>query len=291
MRLSEIMKWKLIAFAVLFAAVPCFSQIPVVEPLALETLASKEPPSVAELITKAAPKEDSFATMAKSDPVAAFREALKRYQSHVDDYTCMFEKQERLAGRLTEDQVIQVKFREKPFSVNMLWVLNEDKARRVVYVENRWTGKHGEEMAAVEPAGSIARLFVRDVLRPIHGEEAQQASRKPIDQFGFANTLRRIISICELGAKNHDLNLRFTGEGTQDGQPTYMFERRLPYTQEGGTYPDRLLVVHLDQQHLLPVSCYSYGDENKTLLLGKYVVKNARFNVGLSDGDFARKGG
>jgi hypothetical protein len=260
------------------------------EPLAVETLASKQIPGAAALIIKPSRVEDSFVAIAQSDPVAAFRAALKRYESKVDDYTCTFEKQERIGGRLTAEQVTQIRFREKPFSVNMLWIQNEDKARRVVYVEGRWTGKHGERMAVVEPAGSVARLFVHDVLRPIDGEEARRAARKTIDQFGFANTLRRIVTICDLATKNHELDIRYKGESTFGGRPTYLFERRLPYSNDNGIYPDRLLVVHLDREHLVPVSCCSFADEEKSQLLGKYVTKDMRFNVGLTDSDFARNG-
>ena len=73
-------------------------------------------------------------------------------------------------------------------------------------------------------------------------------------------------------------------------RPTYVFERRLPYTGDHGLYPDRLLVVHLDQECLLPTCCIAYADEAGTKLLGRYVITDVKFNVGLTDSDFARKG-
>ena len=258
---------------------------------AVETLVSRETPGVAHPAIKLEPTVDgSFAASAKSDPVGAFRAGLARYEARVHDYTCTFEKQERVGGQLTAKQVTRIRFRDTPFSVNMLWIENEGKARRVIYVEGRWNGKHGERLAVVEPAGSIARVFVSDVLRPIDGDEARAASRKPIDQFGFANTLRRILKICDLGESRKELDIKYVGEGMLAGRPTYMFERRLPYTNEGGRYPDRLLIVHLDKEYLLPTSCSSYGDEAKSELLGRYVLSDVRFNVGLADNDFARKG-
>lgn len=258
---------------------------------AVETLVTRESPGAAQpAIRLEPPVDDSFAALAKSDPVGAFRAGLARYETRVHDYTCTFEKQERVGGRLTAQQVTQVRFREKPFSVNMLWTENEDKARRVIYVEGRWTSKHGEKLGVVEPAGSIARLFVNDVLRPIDGAEARAAARKSIDQFGFANTLRRILKFCDLGAKRKELDIRYVGEGTLAGRTTYMFERRLPYTDDDGRYPDQLLVVHIDKEYLLPTSCASYADEAQKELLGRYVLSDVRFNVGLTDSDFARKG-
>ena len=48
--------------------------------------------------------------------------------------------------------------------------------------------------------------------------------------------------------------------------------------------------MHLDKGTLLPMCCISYADEARTKLLGRYVLTDVKFNVGLTDGDFARKG-
>jgi len=256
---------------------------------AVETLVSRQTPIAAPPQLEP-PSGKSFAALAKSDPVGALRLALDRYEGRVHDYTCTFVKQERVGGRLKDEQETRVRFREDPFSVNMLWIRNADQARRVIYVEGRWTGRRGEKLAAVEPAGSIARLFVSDVLRPIDGVEARAAARKTIDQFGFARTLRRILKFCDLAAEHGELDIKYLGEGSFAGRATYLLERRLPYKGDAGLYPDRLLIIHIDQEYLLPTSCASYADEAQTELLGRYVLRDVRFNVGLTDSDFAREG-
>lgn len=233
---------------------------------------------------------DPLATTIKTDPIAFFRGAIERYDRSVHDYVCTFSKQELVGGELTTEQITQVKFREKPFSVNMLWVKNADKAQRAIYVQGKWTGKNGEKLAVVEPAGAIARLLVDDVTRPIDGPDAKKAGRRQIDQFGFANSLRLILKYCDLGMQRKEGSVKYVGEGTIAGRPTYVVERRLPYTDDNGMYPDRLLVVHVDKEYLVPTSCTSYADEAGTKLLGRYVVTDIRFNVGLTDRDFARKG-
>ena len=58
----------------------------------------------------------------------------------------------------------------------------------------------------------------------------------------------------------------------------------------GRLSPDRLPSVHLDKENLLPMCCISYADEAKTKLLGRYVLTDVKFNVGLTEDDFARKG-
>ena len=129
-----------------------------------------------------APVGDPYGLMVRSDPLGLLRIAQERYDRTVHDYVCTFSKQELLGGRLTAEQVTRVKFREKPLSVNMLWIKNADKAQRAIYVEGKWTGRNGEKLSVVEPAGVIARVFVDDVMRPIDGPDAKKTARRRIDQ-------------------------------------------------------------------------------------------------------------
>ena len=256
-----------------------------------EAPASKpNPNAVYSTIENPTPVKDSYGSMVRSDPLGLLRVAQERYERTVDDYVCTFSKQDWVDGRLTAEQITRVKFREKPLSVNMLWVKNADKARRVIYVEGKWTGKNGEKLSVVEPAGAIARVFVDEVMRPIDGPDAKKAARRRIDQFGFANSLRLIVRYCDLSAKDNELDLKYVGDSAIGGRPTYVIERRLAYTGNEGVYPDHLLIVHLDKGNLLPICCISYADEAKTKLLGRYVFTDVEFNVGLTEGDFARKG-
>ncbi len=236
------------------------------------------------------PVADPFEAMVKTDPLAFFRGALERYERSVHDYVCTFEKQEMVGGRLQTEQVTQVRFREKPFSVNMLWTRNADKARRVIYVDGKWTDNKGQRLAIVEPEGVIARALVDYVMRPIDGSDAKKAARRQIDQFGFANSMRLIIKYSEMAAQRKELAFRFVGEGTSGNRPTWVLERTLPYTDDAGVYPDRVLVVHVDKEWFVPVCCISYADDARTKLLGKYVTRDVRFNVGLTDADFTRPG-
>jgi hypothetical protein len=256
-----------------------------------EVPASTPNPSAADATTEnPAPVGDAYDLMVRSDPLGLLRIAQERYARTVHDYVCTFSKQELIDGRLTAEQVTRVKFREKPLSVNMLWMKNAGQARRAIYVEGKWIGKNGERLSVVEPAGAIARVFVDDVMRPIDGPDAKTAARRRIDQFGFSSSLRLIIKYCDLSAKDNKLDLKYVGDGIVGERPTYVLERRSAYTGDQGVYPDRLLIVYLDKESLLPVCCTSYADEAKTKLLGRYVLTDVEFNVGLTEVDFARKG-
>jgi len=250
----------------------------------------KAPSNVAYAsIRQPQPTGDRYEAMAQSDPTELLRTALDRYERSVHDYVCTFTKQELVNGRLTAEQETRVKFREEPFSVNMYWTKNADKAQRAIYVEGKWTDKKGQKLAMVEPAGAIARLLVTHVMRPIDGPDAKASARRQIDQFGFANSLQLILKYCDLAAAKKELGLKYVGQGSVADRPTYVLERRLPYTGEGGCYPDRVLVVHLDKEYLFPTCCVAYADDEKQVLLGRYVLTDVTFNVGLTDKDFAEQ--
>ncbi len=230
----------------------------------------------------------SIEEIAAADPVGFFEMALDRYDRSVRDYTCTFTKRELVHGRMTERQVMEVQFRENPFSVRMKWIENPDKCSRVLFVADKWV-KNGLQYAIVEP-GAIAKLFVPYVMRPIHGEDARKSSRRTIDQFGLRNSLALTLKYCKLASQQNILDFRYIGTGEVDGRPTLMFERHLPYTGEDSAWPDRALVVHLDRELLLPVLCTAYSDDAKTKLLGEYKIGDIKLNQNLPDSTFTKEG-
>ena len=222
-----------------------------------------------------------------TDPAEILRLAQQRCEAGVRDYKCVFTKRERIGGKLKDEEAMSVLYRNDPRSVYMTWIRNPQRAKRCVYVRGRNVGKHGEEQALVEPAGAIARLFVSQVNVPIHGDDARAASRYPIDCFGFHTTLARLNADNERFAEDGAVQWQFEGSGTVDGRPTWVLARLLPYTGPEGRYPDARLVVHLDQEWLLPVAIYSYGDRQERKLLGSYVSTQVQLNPGLGDLAFA----
>jgi hypothetical protein len=244
-------------------------------------------PAVPAALASHSPATGSIEQMARTDPLAFLLHCRDNYRKSVQDYRCTFTKQERIGNRITPEQVTEVKFREQPYSVNMKWTHNPGDAAQVAYIAGSEVSDKGEEMAWCEPAGAIARLFVTKIRQPIHGKRADKASRRTIDQFGFANTLDLIIQYSQKAAAEGVLDLRYIGRGSIDGRPTYVFERVLPYTGQEEPYPDRLLVFHIDQEWLLPTGCFSYADDGAQDLLGKYLLTAPTFNIGFTDADFS----
>ncbi len=231
---------------------------------------------------------ESLERRAARDPMGFMEYCLERYDRSVRDYTCTFSKQELLGRKLSTEQVMNVSFREKPFSVRMEWVKNEDKCSRVLYVADRWL-ENGKQMAVVEP-GAIARLFVPYVMREIEGAEAQKTSRRTINQFGVRNAMLLVLKYCKMAREQKVLEFKYTGNGEVGGRATLVFERRLPYTDDRGIWPDRVLVVHMDRELLVPLLCASYADDQCKVLLGKYVTSDLKLNVNLPDSVFTKEG-
>ncbi len=254
------------------------------------TAPKKLGPSVAyaSTTTERPSKGPSLETMASENPVKFFEFLLEQYDQRVRDYTCTFNKKELVCGRMTKEQVIEVHFREEPFSVRFKWIKNQDKCHRALYVEDRWL-EDDKQMAVAEP-GAIARIFVPYVMRAIHGKDAAKSSRRTIDQFGVGNSIRLVLKYCKMAEKEGVLGFNYKGKGKVDDRETLVFERHLPYNGEGCRWPDRVLVVHVDKDWLVPVLCVAYGDDAKKELLGMYLTTNIDFNVNLPDSVFTKKG-
>ncbi|MCG3138318.1 MAG: hypothetical protein HJJLKODD_02180 [Phycisphaerae bacterium] len=220
-----------------------------------------------------------------SDPIQFLQQCRAYYASTVRDYQCTFTKQELLPAGLSLQQVSEIKFRENPFSVFMHITQNPDRARRVLYVKGRHVDG-GMEYAVVQPEGPIARLLVKSVLRPIYGAEAEEASRRAIDEFGFGRSLDLILQYAELATSQGYPAMSYQGEGQLNGRPTFVFHRVLPYTGPESPWPDALLIIHLDQELFLPIACFAYADLQKEQLLGIYQYTNIQLNIGLTERDF-----
>ena len=104
----------------------------------------------------------------------------------VPDYTTTFSKQEFVGGELSENQVINLKCRHKPFSVYMKWIVG-DKGQELLYVN----GQNDDKML-VKMGGLKGRLVPTLKLDPT-GSLAMKESRYPITKAGIMALAETII--------------------------------------------------------------------------------------------------
>lgn len=247
------------------------------------------------IVMAATVAQDPFEKLIRTDPLEALIRSRDRHASQVQDYKCTMVKQEMLPSGMSEEQEIDVLFRQQPYSVVLTWRRNPGLAERVVYVKDRWIDEDAEEaderdLAVCQP-GPVARLLIKSIKQPIHGKLAQKASRRFVDEFGFTRALDLLIKYCEIARESGDLKLAYCGETRFDGRPVWVVRRTLPYTGPDGAYPDRTAEVFIDKEYRVPVAVYCYSDDAKEPrnLLGKYEYRNIRMQVGLSESDFDPK--
>lgn len=222
---------------------------------------------------------------ASDDPEALLAAAWER-AGRVEDFTCRFFKHERVQGELKTPQTMAASFRAAPLSVHLKWLENPGRIQRALYVAGAHVAADGTEQVLVEPSGVIARALKPKVAIPLHGQQARQASRYTLDEFGFQAALARIRAENERFVAAGVLTWEPVRGGVVDGRPTLVLTRRLP-AAGGGEYPNAKLIIELDAEWLLPVNVEAYADAAGTVLLEHYRCAGLELNPGLDDGHFS----
>jgi uncharacterized protein DUF1571 len=222
--------------------------------------------------------------LARNDPLAFLQNCLKQYEKNVRGYQVTMQKQERLQGRLQNREVIEVAFREQPFSVFMRWLEGAKKADRVVFVAGE-----NEGMMLAHPSG-VAGKLVKVVKRKVDSEEARQSGRYTVDQFGFKNSLQRILSSLETAKQKGALHLEFQGETKvfeSDQRICFKLKRTYAAPEADGTED---LTLYVDRENFLPIGIVVRGKVDAATgnreLLGEYFFRDLRLNPQFSPQQF-----
>jgi hypothetical protein len=231
-------------------------------------------PGAQKAVFKDSPEERE--KLAARDPLEFLRVALKWSDEQVLDYTCRFQKQEKIGGALAKTETMQMKFRAKTFGVYLKWVGDVSAGQEVLYVEGANDGK-----VAAHPSGLLGILFRKVMLDPA-GKTALKHSRRPVTFAGMANMLRLAIPQCEHAKANGDLTLTYEGLRDLEGRPAYVFKRILP---KKGDYPCPVLILYVDRQFMVCVRTDAYDWDGT--LLSQYIYTDLVINPGLKDEDFS----
>jgi hypothetical protein len=237
-----------------------------------------------------APGESAAVTpieLAQRDPYAFLELARDRYHATVNEYRVIITKQERIGGKLGDVQEAELRYQREPEWIYMLFRKNSGSAKRALFKSDdpESYDDEGNKYARVEPAG-LARLIVADIMIAMNGMFAETASRHSMDRAHFGAFFEMVFQYTDLAISENEVALHYVGQGEVDGRPTIIIERHLPYTGEGGRYPDARLVMHFDAEKLLPAAVYQWADMDEQRLLGRYIYTNLQLNPGFTDDDF-----
>jgi hypothetical protein len=222
------------------------------------------------------PGASEMTNLARKDPLAFLENCLKHCDGEIRSYQATMQKQERLQGRLQNKEMIEVAFREQPYSVSLHWLQGARKADRVIYVAGENDG-----MMLAHPTGAAGKL-VKVVRRKVDSDEARQSGRYTLDQFGFKKALDRIIASMQTAQKKGALHVQFQGEAKviEAGQRVcYKLKRTYSEPESDGTQE---LTLYVDRENYLPIGVVVKGKVDPATgnreLLGEYFYRDVHLN-------------
>lgn len=234
-------------------------------------------PALSEGVRKAVftDSPEEMQKLAAKDPLEFLRKSLRWCDERVLEYTCQFQKQEKIDGVILKTETMQMKFRAKTFGLYLKWVGDVTAGQEALYVDGQNDGK-----VAVHPSGFFGVLVHKVMVEPT-SKLALKHSRRPLTFAGMANMLRLVIPQCEKAKANGDLTLTYEGIRDQNGRPAYVFKRVLPNKND---YPCPVLTIYIDRQFLICVRTDAYDWDGT--LLSQYIYTDILINPGLKDEDF-----
>ena len=218
-------------------------------------------------------------------------EAIETIERDVRDYTCLLVKRERIKGKLTDYQYLNLKIRhaqrtEKaqtvPFSVYVKFLSPARYLdREVLFVE----GRHHNDLIAKRGGRRNPNLTLRlDTTGPL----AMEGNLYPITEIGFQNLAKQLVEVmeAELDVKGGQVevfeNAKLNGRSCRRYKVTHVEKR------DGLRF--HVAEVLVDKELRFPVYYASYGwptdPDGKPRLLEQYFYTKIDLNVGLTDDDF-----
>ena len=194
----------------------------------------------------------------------------------IEDYTAVFQKQERVDGELLPEETILLKF-QKPLKVYMKWIKGPHQGREALYVE----GENDNKVIAHE--GGFRR-FVTLSLDPA-GPTAMEGNRHPITEVGFGHILDGLHKDIHTAVEHDEFEIVRIGEEQFKNRPGIVLEARTVPRGERKYYASRM-VLHVDRELMLPVDTSFYDDKGD--LFERYVYTDVRLNVGITPKDFSK---
>jgi len=212
----------------------------------------------------------------KAVPIRWINEAETRL-AQIDNYTSLFHKQERVKGKLKEEEIVFLKFK-KPLKIYMKWVKDPGKGREVLYVEG-WNHNRIK----------VHEIWMRTNLTldlDAKGFVAMRGSRHAITESGLENLLRVLGKDVCGGIQSGEFAYRELGEEMVYGCRSMKVEYFFPKDKTRGYYCYRAL-INIDPETKIPIRVRIYDWEE--LLIEDYGYEGLKLNAGLTDADFAMK--
>ena len=182
-------------------------------------------------------------------PLALIAAARKSF-AEVEDYTCLLVKRETMRGQLQPEQVIEMKVRNRPFSVHMRWQKPKaHEGQEVCYVAGRNNGLMRVKGPGLLGAIGFINLEPRD-------PKAMQTSKHSITEAGIGNLIERYAERWENEAKLNRTRVR-VNDFEFNQRKCARIETMHPGSKPGDFYAYRN-VLFIDKENHLPIRSEMY---------------------------------
>lgn len=255
---------------------------------------SKNLPSNTPAISNTAALSSSNAISAPHplDPALELaRQSLGLMQTHVNDYTAVLVKRERIGDELGDNEFMFVKIRNRkmegdkikvPFSVYLAFLKPASvKGREVIYIENANEGK------LVAHEGGMKRMLGTHLLEP-DGYLAMAGQKYPLTDIGLENLLVKLIEKGERDKQYGHCHVKLEGGAKVGGRECSILEVVHPVQKPH--YEFHKAQIFMDNEWKIPVRYAAFdwpeGSEGELEVIEEYTYQNVKINVGLTDKDF-----
>ena len=209
-----------------------------------------------------------------------------RVVKEVKDYTAVVTKQENINGDLQEAQVMEMKFRQEPFSVYLKFRYPKKiNGQEAIYVR----GANDNKLIA--HGVGVERTFGTQKMDP-EGFIAMRGNKYPITEIGIVNLVDKLLEVGYRDAKYGECEVNYYDKGVLvDDRECTLIEVVHPIPRKNFQF--HIARVYVDKALNLPIMYESYDWPKKEgedpVLIEAYTYQKLKINVGLTDKDFDYK--
>ena len=202
--------------------------------------------------------------------------------NQVQDYEAIFTKRELVNGKLIS-QRMQLKLREKPFSVYMKF-LEPNAGREILFVQ----GRNQNQLRAHEP-GALQSL-VGTISLSTNSPTVMAENRHQITDVGMRRLLEQLIKQWTLESRYGEIDVQFYPNAMMGQIPCEVIESKHPQPRKQFNF--HITRLFLDKKSRLPIRIENYGwpqQGQRPPIIEEYTYTNVRLNVGLTEKDFSEQ--
>jgi hypothetical protein len=211
----------------------------------------------------------------------SLRDAKGRLQA-AGGYTAILHKTERLKGKLGDEQLLEMKCRNDPFSVYFKYIKPE-AGKEVLYAVG-----HYDNNVIAHGAG-FSRALIPRLKVPPTSAIAMSGNRHPITEAGLLSLTNRLLGFREMDLKDREAETMLDRVKDKDGRE--WFRSLHTHTHYQSDRPFMIVEVLYDPVTRIPVEIKNYdwttaGEKGTPKLAETYRYENLKLGVEFSDVDF-----